>query len=389
MLKIVVVGLGYVGLANAIFLSHHHEVIGYDTDQAKLNKIAQGTCPIEDQSIRDHFANSKVNVKIVTDPCEAYRHADVVIIATPTDYDEASNRLDTSIVVKTVARVLELNRQCVIIIRSTLPLGTIDKLTLAFDYENIMFVPEFLREGLALSDTNNPTRLVIGSNSVKKELAADLLSANLKTPVPIIYTTPTEAEAIKLFSNAYLALRIAFFNELDNLAIEKHLDAKTMITALGHDSRIGNTYNNPSFGFSGYCLPKDTKQLVADFDTIPHSIVEAIGKSNEQRIDFVVSDILSLNPKTIGIYRLTMKQASSNLRHAVIHEVIRKLREHRIDILIYEPLLKNSGSYEGCMVGTIDELIDKSDVIVANRSDELIARAGPKLYTRDAFHTDK
>ena len=388
-MKIVVIGLGYVGLANAIFFSHRHDVIGYDTDHAKLEKIAKKICPIEDQSIAVYFKQSKLNIQTVSNPIAAYACADAVIIATPTDYDQTAHRLDTSSVSQTISDVLAVNRTCAIIIRSTLPIGTVDELTKTFDYENITFVPEFLREGLALTDTMTPTRLVIGTKTTAGKQIAELFASSFERDVPLIFATPIEAEAIKLFSNAYLAMRIAFFNELDNMAIDKRLDVKTIITALGLDPRIGKTYNNPSFGFSGYCLPKDTQQLDSDFGSVPHELTQAIGKSNQQRIDFIVDDILSKHPQTIGVYRLTMKKESNNLRHAIIHEVIKRLQERGKSILIYEPLLHGNDNQDGQLVTTIDELIKKSDVIIANRSDDLIKIAGKKLYTRDAFHTDK
>ena len=387
-MNILVVGLGYVGLANALFLSRHHNVSGYDIDENKIELLRQNINPLSDNSISDYLMNHKLGFKLLTNPHEAYAKADIIIIATPTDYDEASKTLCIDTVVATIEDVLKLNRKALIVIRSTLPLGTSEKLIHRFNYDDIFFVPEFLREGQALSDSLNPSRIIIGSISHKRDIIKQLFTNGILNNAPLHFVSPTEAEAIKLLSNSYLAMRVAFYNELDGLAATWGLDSKHIIDGLSDDVRIGKGYNNPSFGFSGYCLPKDTKQLSHQFQDAPHELNEAIIKSNEQRIAYIASDILAKKPKVVGIYRLTMKSGSNNIRHSIMKELVGLLHSN-VNVHIFEPLLTQNEYHGHLVIRDIDEFIAKSDLIVANRVDEAIIKASDKLYTRDLYHTDK
>ncbi len=388
-MNIVIVGLGYVGLANALFFNGHHNVVGYDVDDKKRSLIRQKICPITDASLVDAFNKSLSTLNVVDNPETSYQTANIIIIATPTDYSTSNCGLDISSVESTIKDILKVNQTAEIIIRSTLPLGTTDKFIEQFKFKRIAFIPEFLREGSAFSDTLRPDRLVIGACEEDQPLLKSLFLNSLGKACPIILTTPKEAEAIKLFANSYLAMRIAFFNELDNLANANGLNSNKLIEAIGLDSRIGNGYNNPSFGFSGYCLPKDIKQLTHDFGEVPHVLLSSITKSNEERINYIVSLIMEKHPQVVGIYRLTMKAGSDNMRQAVISEVMKLLEKQNVNLIIYEPLIKETHYQGHKVINELQVFIAQASLIVANRSDDLIKSAKEKLFTRDIFHTDK
>lgn len=384
-----VVGLGYVGLSNAILLSQHNRVIAIDTDENKVRLVNQRKSPIHDREIVDYLKNKKLNLEATTDTAYAFHNADIVIVATPTDYDEEKNYFNTSSVESVIEKVLSLNPSALIVIKSTIPVGYVNSIRERFNSENIIFSPEFLREGKALYDNLYPSRIIVGEQSERAERFANLLlQGALKKDVAVLLVNATEAEAIKLFSNTYLAMRVAFFNELDTYAEIKGLDSKQIIEGIGLDPRIGSHYNNPSFGYGGYCLPKDTKQLLANYKDVPNDIIAAIVNANNTRKKFIVNQILSKNPKVVGVYRLIMKHGSDNFRYSAIHTIISLLQKSGVKVVVYEPTL-NLNIFNDCPVEhNLIDFKNISDLILTNRMDDDLLDVSDKIYTRDIFNNN-
>lgn len=387
-MKIAVAGAGYVGLSNAILLAQNNEVVIKDIDENKVNLINQKKTPIIDKDIEDYLANKPLNLKATTDPKQAYEDADFVIIATPTDYDPITNYFNTKSVEAVISEVLDINQNTTIVIKSTIPIGYTESIKQRFGVKNIIFSPEFLREGKALYDNLYPSRIVVGDKSEKaKQFAKLLLEGAKKKDVPVLFTGSVEAESIKLFANTYLAMRVAFFNELDTFAETHGLNAKEIIEGVCLDPRIGMYYNNPSFGYGGYCLPKDTKQLLANYQekNIPTYLIKATIESNLARKYYIAEQIVKRNPKLVGIYRLSMKTGSDNFRSAAIIDIIEYLKAKDIGIIIYEPLIKEDKFMEFPVEKDINSFKQKSDLIVANRFSDELEDVKDKVYTRDIF----
>lgn len=394
-MKIAIAGTGYVGLSNAILLAQHHEVYAVDIIEEKVAMINQGKSPLVDQEIEDYLAHARLNLTATTDGAMAYRNAEYIIISTPTNYDEKKNYFDTSSVEAVIELVQKVNPDAVIVIKSTIPVGYTETVCRKYHTERILFSPEFLREGQALKDNLYPSRIIVGSMAGNAEMKAAaenfarlLQEGAIKEEIPTLLTNLTEAEAVKLFANTYLALRVSFFNELDTFAEIKGLDAKQIIEGIGLDPRIGMHYNNPSFGYGGYCLPKDTKQLLANYNDIPNNIMGAIVEANKTRKDFIAEQILEREPKTVGVYRLAMKANSDNYRQSSILGVMERLRAKGVEVVIFDPSLREEQFDRMEVIHDFGVFCQRSDVIVANRMDEVLADMKEKIYTRDIYFRD-